>query len=195
MALLLAAIGNPGKSYQFNRHNIGFLALDAIAEKFSASPQKKFTHLYAKFNWQGQAVHCVWPQNYVNCSGQALKKFIDFFDIPLQNMLLIHDELDLPVGALKVKFAGGTAGHNGLKDIASHLGKDYWRLRIGIGHPGHPDRVSDYVLSNPPIKEMENIFIPLLGAITDKIELLIADNMLNAENSKNFMQEIASLSD
>ncbi len=193
MAFVIVGIGNPGSQYQFNRHNIGFLILDALVAKYQLHQQKKHQSLIAStdFNVTGQKNHLVWPQQYVNCSGAPVRKILEFHKLPPTQLLVIHDELDLPQGIVKLKFSGGTAGHNGLKDISQAIGKDYWRMRIGIGHPGNPDRVSNYVLSNFGKQEMTDIFIPLIDNISDNFHLLLTDDEITMQTNKQFLSRIS----
>jgi PTH1 family peptidyl-tRNA hydrolase len=147
---LLVGLGNPGDKYAGNRHNVGFMAVDRIADDnhFPAF-KSKFNGEYSEGRFGGQKVMLLKPMTYMNESGQSVGKVASFYKIPPEKIIVFYDELDLPPGKVKVKQAGGTGGHNGIKSIDAHLGdKNYWRVRLGIGHPGDKNRVSGYVLSD-----------------------------------------------
>jgi peptidyl-tRNA hydrolase, PTH1 family len=144
---LIAGLGNPGRDYAATRHNAGFVFLDRLADELKATlkAEPKFFAKAARVS--GQDLWLIAPQTFMNLSGQAVAALAHFYKIAPEQILVVYDELDLPPGVVKMKFGGGVAGHNGLKDIAAKLGThDFWRMRIGIGHPGHRDRVADYVL-------------------------------------------------
>ena len=146
---LIAGLGNPGSKYAGNRHNIGFMVADEIARqhRFSSWSQKFSAHL-CEGTVAGQKILLIKPQTYMNLSGQSVGEASSYFKIDPDHVLVLHDELDLLPAKVRVKQGGGHGGHNGLKDIDRHIGKDYWRARIGIGHPGDKDLVHDYVLSD-----------------------------------------------
>ncbi len=157
--LLLVGLGNPGQKYQNNRHNIGFMAVDSIADIHGFGPQKsKFSGIIR----EGQIdtdkgpkkTLILKPQTFMNESGRAVGKAAQFYKIPKDDIIVFHDELDLEPGKLRVKTGGGIAGHNGLRSIRQHMGPDFHRVRLGIGHPGHKDRVHGYVLSDFSKSEM-----------------------------------------
>lgn len=144
---LFVGLGNPGPQYAATRHNIGFMAVDRIAEDHNFAPfRSKFNGLLTEGTLRGSKVMLLKPQTFMNLSGQSVAETARFFKISLSDINVFHDELDLAPGKIKVKVGGGHAGHNGLRSIHSHLGPDYTRVRLGIGHPGHKDRVSPYVL-------------------------------------------------
>jgi PTH1 family peptidyl-tRNA hydrolase len=146
---LIVGLGNPGKEYERTRHNAGFRWVDAIAARKSAAwkRESKFSGWAARIDEGGHDFWLLKPATYMNESGRSVSALLRFYRIAPEEMLVVHDELDLPPGAVKLKRGGGTGGHNGLSDIAEALdSKDFWRLRIGIGHPGHKDLVADYVL-------------------------------------------------
>jgi PTH1 family peptidyl-tRNA hydrolase len=148
---LVVGLGNPGTKYEHNRHNIGFLAVDRIAGKLNASVwSKKFQGEIAEGRGakDGGRVYFLKPQTFMNLSGESVAAAARFYKIPAENIIVLHDELDLETGRLRVKQGGGSGGHNGIKSIDAHLGEQYWRVRIGIGHPGDRDMVSPYVLSD-----------------------------------------------
>jgi len=155
---LIAGLGNPGPSYVRQRHNAGFMALDAIAREHHASDwAAKYKSELAKAGVAGETCILAKPQTFMNLSGEAVQAIMTFHKIPPEQLMVIHDELDLPLGKLRLKQGGGHGGHNGLKSIDAAIGKNYWRLRIGIGHPrdnpAERREVHDYVLSNFPKEE------------------------------------------
>jgi len=157
---LIVGLGNPGREYETTRHNVGFWWVDdlARAKKLNFKSEPKFHGLTARGQVQGHEIMLLMPQTFMNHSGRAVGALVQFFKIEPAEMLVIHDELDLPPGVARLKMGGGHGGHNGLKDIIAHLGtKDFWRLRIGIGHPGDRAEVSNYVLGDPRREERELI--------------------------------------
>lgn len=147
---LLIGLGNPGDKYSGNRHNIGFMAIDEIACQYDAKPfKKKFQGLISEFDHDGEKVLLLKPLTYMNESGQSAQAVIKFYKVKPENVIVFYDELDLNPFKVKVKMAGGTGGHNGIKSLDAHLpNKNYMRVRMGIGHPGSKDRVTPYVLSD-----------------------------------------------
>lgn len=146
---LIAGLGNPGSDYANHRHNAGYWFIDELARALGASfsADKRFFSLTAKVHIGNRTVHLVKPSNYMNNSGQGVTAACRFYKIDPGKVLIVHDELDLPPGHIRVKRGGGHGGHNGLRDIVAKLGSsDFWRLRIGIGHPGHKSAVAGYVL-------------------------------------------------
>ena len=157
---LIVGLGNPGKEYERTRHNAGFRWVDAIAEGKRASWKRetKFAGWVTRVEEGGRDFWMLKPATYMNERGRSVSALMRFYRIEPAQMLVVHDELDLPPGAVKLKLGGGTGGHNGLTDIAAAIdSKDFWRLRIGIGHPGHKDLVSDYVLDKARKVEEEAI--------------------------------------
>lgn len=152
MIRLIAGLGNPGPEYEQTRHNAGFWWVDEAARQLGVSLQMERGHfgLLGRTNVRGQNLWLLEPQTYMNRSGQAVASVARFFKIAPEEILVVHDELDLPPGEAKLKKRGGHAGHNGLRDIHAQLGSpDYWRLRIGIGHPGNRNEVANWVLRKP----------------------------------------------
>ncbi len=147
--LLFVGLGNPGADYAANRHNIGFMAVDAIVRRHSFSPWRaKFHGEISEGTIGGEKVVALKPQTYMNDSGRSVAACATFYKIEPKDFVVFHDELDLDPGRLKVKIGGGHAGHNGLRSIQAHLGPDFRRIRLGIGHPGAKERVTGWVLGN-----------------------------------------------
>jgi PTH1 family peptidyl-tRNA hydrolase len=156
---LIVGLGNPGAEHAGDRHNAGFWLLDelAAAAAVSFSPESRFYGETCKAVIGGHDVRLLKPQTYMNKSGQSLQAMAQFYKIPLAQILVAHDELDLPPGVARLKRGGGHGGHNGLRDVMQRMGKDFLRLRIGIGHPGNKDRVVGYVLKAPSSSERQQI--------------------------------------
>ncbi|MEW6996379.1 aminoacyl-tRNA hydrolase [Colwelliaceae bacterium BS250] len=154
---LVVGLGNPGPEYTKTRHNAGVWFVEELARQYniSLSPDKKYSGLYGKGLIGSNVVHLLIPTTFMNRSGKAVAPLANFFRIPVDNILVAHDELDIDPGVCKIKKGGGHGGHNGLRDIISCMAnnKDFYRLRIGIGHPGHRDRVTGYVLGKAPASE------------------------------------------
>ena len=147
--LIFAGLGNPGAKYAGNRHNIGFMAIDAIADAHGFGPWRaKFQGEVSEGRFGGEKVLLLKPGTFMNLSGQAIGEALRFYKGTVEDVTVFHDELDLAPGKLKVKRGGGHAGHNGLRSTHQHIGPEYRRVRLGIGHPGHKDKVSPWVLGN-----------------------------------------------
>jgi peptidyl-tRNA hydrolase, PTH1 family len=147
--LLFVGLGNPGAKYARNRHNIGFMAIEAIAREHNFPPfRKRFQGVATEGAFGGVRAILLEPQTYMNESGRAVAEAARFHKIELKDIIVFHDELDLPPGKLRVKTGGGNAGHNGLRSITAHMGNDYRRVRLGIGHPGDKSLVHSYVLND-----------------------------------------------
>jgi PTH1 family peptidyl-tRNA hydrolase len=155
---LIVGLGNPGAEYADTRHNAGFRFLDAILERgTSLRAETRFSAACAKMRIVEREVWLLAPQTFMNRSGESVAKFANYYKIPVSEILVAHDDLDLPPGTVRFKVGGGDGGHNGLKDVTEKLGADYARLRIGIGHPGNAAQVSSYVLRRAPAAEQELI--------------------------------------
>ena len=162
---LWVGLGNPGAQYAMHRHNVGFMAVDAVAEIHGFGPvQKKFQGWLQEGRIGGEKILLLKPATFMNESGRAAGEALRFYKLGLDALTVFHDELDLAPFKVKVKQGGGTAGHNGLRSIDQHLGPDFRRVRIGIGHPGHKDRVTGYVLGNYAKQEIDPL-ADMLGAI------------------------------
>ncbi|MDR6114949.1 MULTISPECIES: aminoacyl-tRNA hydrolase [unclassified Sphingomonas] len=158
-------LGNPGPQYAMHRHNVGFMAMDAIAEVHDFGPVKKqFLGWTQEGRIGGQKILLLKPATFMNESGRSVGDALRFYKLGVDALTVFHDELDIAPFRVKVKTGGGTAGHNGLRSIDQHLGPDFRRVRLGIGHPGHKDRVTGYVLGNYAKAEIEPLS-DLLGAV------------------------------
>ena len=171
--LLLVGLGNPGPNSVNNRHNIGFKIIDAINSKFKLSKQKpKFKGLLTTGNIDSKKVYAIKPLTFMNNSGTAVKELIDYFKIDSKNVIVFHDDMDIDFGKVKTKVGGSSAGHNGIESIDKFIGKDYSRIRIGIGKPTENIEVGDYVLQN--FNEDEILSLEKISNnITDSISILI----------------------
>ena len=154
---LIVGLGNPGSKYEETRHNAGFLLLDDLARSYSASyaSEKKFQGDLARTNIGSCDVRLLKPTTFMNLSGESVRAVAGFYRIEANEILVAHDELDIPPGSVKLKQGGGHGGHNGLRDIINHVGRDFWRLRLGIGHPGDAKKVVSFVLQRAPKSETD----------------------------------------
>jgi PTH1 family peptidyl-tRNA hydrolase len=170
---LIVGLGNPGREYAFTRHNIGFMAVDALSKEYGTGGDKVLFKSIARTALiDDQNVLLQKPQTFMNISGEAVGACARFYKTALENVIVLHDEIDIPFGTVKVKKGGGAAGHNGLKSIDQLLGKDYWRVRLGIGHPGDKDMVSDHVLSEFS-KAEEKALEPLFKTLVENFPLML----------------------
>ena len=183
--LLLVGLGNPGDKYRKNRHNIGFMAVDEIIRRhdFSA-PRKRFQSTLCEGRIGRHKVLALKPRTFMNESGRAVGQAMQFYKLTAGDVIVLYDELDLAFGKVKVKTGGGAAGHNGIRSIASHIGPDFIRVRLGIGHPGDKARVTGHVLGDFARNE-ETALGALLGAVADRIGRL-ADG-----DAPRFMSDVA----
>ena len=174
MAHLIIGLGNPGTVYSGNRHNIGFMVVDHLVSDYGFSkPSLKFGGSVAEGLVDGGKVFAFKPLGYMNISGGSVGEIARFYKIPLKDIIVIHDDLDLPLGKIKVKRGGSSGGHNGLKSLDAHIGVDYLRVRLGIGHPGDKDLVSDYVLSDFNKGELP-LLADIIKAVSQHFSLLLA---------------------
>jgi peptidyl-tRNA hydrolase, PTH1 family len=172
---LVVGLGNPSARYARNRHNVGFLALDAIARRHGVPGfRSRFKGELAEGVIGGERRLLLKPQTFMNASGESVAETARFFKVLPSEIVVIHDEIDLRPGKLRVKCGGGTAGHNGLRSIDALLGPDFWRVRIGVGHPGIKELVQPYVLQNFPSEEVTLWVAPLLAAVAETIGLLLS---------------------
>ena len=169
---LIVGLGNPGSAYKNTRHNSGAWLITQLAEQCHAAlkMEKKFSGSTTRVLLDKEWVHLLRPATFMNCSGLSVANMMKFYRLPVSSLLVVHDELDFPAGVVRLKQGGGHGGHNGLKDIIAHLGRDssFYRLRIGIGHPGDAKRVADYVLKVPSCYEK----MQTAGAIEEAIRVL-----------------------
>ncbi len=182
---LWVGLGNPGAKYALHRHNVGFMAMDTIAEVHDFGPiQKKFSGWLQEGRIGGARVLLLKPATFMNESGVSVSEAMRFYKLGMDALTVFHDELDLPPFKVKVRMGGGLAGHNGLRSIDKHLGPDFRRVRIGIGHPGHKDRVTGHVLGNYAKAEMDDL-VDMLGAIAAEADWLAKGN------DARFMSDLA----
>jgi PTH1 family peptidyl-tRNA hydrolase len=153
---LVVGLGNPGREYEATRHNVGFWWVDRLAARLRAQmkQESRFHGQVGKLAEAGRECWLLKPTTFMNVSGRSVQALAQFYKIDTGDILVVHDEIDLLPGTMKLKKGGGVAGHNGLKDIAAHLGPDFWRLRIGVGHPGDRGQVANYVLNAPRKEEL-----------------------------------------
>ena len=184
--LLLVGLGNPGPKYEKNRHNIGFMAVDEIVRRHAfGSWRGRFQAVTSEGHFGGEKVLVMKPTTFMNESGRAVGEAARFFKLDAEDVVVLHDELDLAFGKIRIKQGGGHAGHNGLRSIDAHMGKNYARVRIGIGHPGDKDRVHGHVLSDFAKAEERDLSV-LIDAIADAAPMLADPEKHNA-----FMTKVA----
>jgi PTH1 family peptidyl-tRNA hydrolase len=178
---LIVGLGNPGEKYTKTRHNAGFWLLDRIASRFNLDfrHQSKFRGDVAELLYQDRKIFLLKPTTFMNLSGQSVVAAAKFYKIPLSNIMVIHDDLDLPVGGVKLKLGGGHGGHNGLRDLIALGSREFWRLRIGIDRPTHRDDVIDYVLKKPSKADRQAIDV-VLDHCMDAMELMLEGQMEKA---------------
>lgn len=185
---LIVGLGNPGDKYTDTRHNAGEWLIECLARRFNVSlnPESKFFGKTARILVNGKEVRLLVPTTFMNLSGKAVGALASFYRIKPEEILVIHDELDLPPGTAKLKQGGGHGGHNGLKDIVVQLGNNnnFYRLRIGIGHPGHRDLVAGYVLNKPSPADRDALE-KVLDEATDCVEMIFKDGIVKATNRLN----------
>ena len=185
--LLVAGLGNPGSQYAKNRHNAGFIVVDELHAQYKFGPWKaKFDGLLSEGTLGGRKTYLLKPQTYMNLSGDSIGPALRFFKLPLEALVVIHDEIDLAAGKLKVKTGGGDAGQNGLRSITASLGPDYRRVRLGIGHPGEKSQVTGHVLQNFSKNDVDWLK-PLVDAMVEAAPLLAKDD------DAGFMSKVALL--
>ena len=184
---LIAGLGNPGAKYERTRHNAGFWFVDGVAARFGVSLQsnKRFHGDVAEVSVAGQRVRLLKPTTFMNLSGQAVAALAGFYKIAPEQVLVVHDELDLDAGVVRLKRGGGEGGHNGLRDISPKLGsKNYLRLRVGVGHPGHASKVLGYVL-NPPRAEEQRAIEDGIERALGQLEAIVRGEEAAAMNELN----------
>jgi len=171
---LVVGLGNPGSRYAKNRHNIGFMAVEVIARRHRYPGfRSRFKGELGEGSIDGERVLLLKPQTFMNASGESVGEAARFYKLLPSEVFVIHDEIDLRPGKMRVKRGGGSAGDNGLRSIDALFGTDYWRVRIGVGHPGVKELVQPYVLQNLPGEELSGWVEPLLGAIAETMPFLV----------------------
>jgi len=175
--LLLVGLGNPNPNNSNNRHNVGFLVIDEINKKFKLSKQKpKFKGLLTTGNIDEKKVYAIKPLTFMNSSGVCIKELIDYFKIDVKNIFVFHDDMDIDLGKVKVKFGGASAGHNGIESIDKNIGKNYSRVRIGIGRPKNNSTGADHVLDNFSNEELDNVQ-SITKNIIESLSILISKDL------------------
>ena len=183
---LHVGLGNPGKQYELHRHNVGFMAIDSILEKYNIETGKeKFNGYHYIYSGAEQKIIFLKPQTYMNNSGRCVSAIMNFFSIESSSVIVWHDEIDLDKGKIKVKWGGGHGGHNGIRDIISHIGNDFWRIRIGIGRPTNNIPPSKWVLSSFHRNDFNEWLNELLSVMANEIEFL------HNSNSVEFMNKVS----
>ncbi len=173
---LWVGLGNPGTQYSMNRHNVGFMAIDALSESHNLSkPVKKFQGWVQEGRIGYQKILFLKPATFMNESGRSIRAAMDFYKLSAEDVSVFYDELDIAPFKIKIKMSGGAAGHNGIRSTIKHIGENFRRIRIGIGHPGHKDRVSGYVLGNYAKDEIDDL-ADMLGAIGAEATWLAENN-------------------
>lgn len=181
---LVVGLGNPGAEYAASRHNVGFMAADEIHRRYNFSPFKaKFDGLIAEGNIAGEKVYLLKPQTYMNLSGNSVVKAAHFYKILPQNVVVIHDDMDLPIGKIKAKIGGGSGGHNGIKSIDAAISPNYNRIRLGVGHPADKsgDNVANYVLSGFNKTDKQNVEHGI-DIVTDLLPIILTKNVAEFSN-------------
>ena len=193
--LLFVGLGNPGERYVANRHNIGFMAVQAIARRHGITPwRRKFQGVAVEGEIGGEKVLLLLPGTYMNESGRAVAEAVHFYKLTLNDIVVFHDELDLPPAILRVKTGGGNAGHNGLRSISAHVGNDYRRVRFGIGHPGNKNMVESYVLQDFAKDEKPWVKV-LCEAVADSAALLAKDEDATFQNKVHLAMDAKGFGD
>ena len=195
MIKLFVGLGNPGPEYEDTRHNAGFWWIDALARELKVTlvPERSYWGLMARTTIHGQHVWLLEPQTFMNLSGKSVGTLARFFKIQPEEILVVHDELDFEPGVVKLKLGGSHGGHNGLRDIDAHVGKEYRRVRIGIGHPGHKDLVLHWVLRDfePDERDTKTGWLPkVLNALAEESALLVEGG---AKADEKYMSRVANL--
>jgi peptidyl-tRNA hydrolase, PTH1 family len=193
--LLLAGLGNPGARYAGNRHNVGFMVLEAIAKRHGIGPwRRRFQGVACEGPIAGGRTLLLLPGTFMNESGRAVAEAAHFYKLAPGDVTVFHDEIDLPPGKVRVKVGGGIAGHNGLRSITEHIGNDYRRVRIGVGHPGNKDLVYAYVL-NDFAKSERDWLEALIGILADNVAMLVRGEDASFQNKVHLAMEAKGFGD
>ncbi len=178
---LVVGLGNPGSKYDETRHNAGFWFLDQLVSRYNGTfrSEKRFSGEFCKVQVSGRDVLLLRPSTFMNLSGQSIQAAASYYRVAPEEILVIHDELDLPPGTVRIKQGGGHGGHNGLRDTIAHIGKEFWRVRLGIGHPGHKDAVVSYVLKRAS-KDEQNLIDDTICACVCESENLFGNDLNKA---------------
>jgi peptidyl-tRNA hydrolase, PTH1 family len=183
---LFVGLGNPGPKYVLNRHNIGFMVADEIASSYGFSAfRARFQGLLAEGSIGGERTMLLKPTTFMNDSGRSVGQALRFHKLEPEKVVVFYDDIDLKPGKMRVKLGGGHGGHNGLRSLDAHIGKEYWRIRIGVGHPGEKDRVKNYVLDDFSKPERQGWVAKLLEAVADEAD------MLTKGGQNSFMSKVA----
>ncbi len=183
---LIVGLGNPGTEYAQTRHNAGFWFVEAIAQRFNISlkTESRFSGLTGRGLIDGHDVRLLLPTTFMNLTGRSVAPLVKFFQIAPANILIAHDDLDLPSGCIRLKTGGGHGGHNGLRDITPHIGNDFHRLRVGIGHPGHKDQVHGHVLGRAT-KNEQDLLDQALNEALSLTPMIVQGNIARAMSQLN----------
>jgi peptidyl-tRNA hydrolase, PTH1 family len=185
---IIVGLGNPGPEHLATRHNAGFWLVDALARKVGVRfrSHARFHGEIARIDFAGRELQLLKPQTYMNRSGLAIRAICDYLKVPAAELLVVHDELDLPPGVARLKLGGGAGGHNGLKDTITHIGPEFWRLRLGVGHPGDKSQVIDYVLRRASASD-EDAILDSIARSVDALDVFVqqsAEKAMHALHSQ-----------
>jgi PTH1 family peptidyl-tRNA hydrolase len=187
--LLLVGLGNPGPRYAGNRHNLGYIAVEAIARRHGlGAPRARFHGLIREGEIAGERLVVLKPETYMNDSGRAVGEAMRFYKLAPEQVVVFYDEIELVPGKVRVKRGGGSAGHNGIRSLDAHIGPDYWRVRLGVGHPGVPELVHQYVLHDFS-KDERPLFEKLIDAVAEAAPLLISA-LPAGKDANDFMNKV-----
>lgn len=180
---IIVGLGNPGPEHLLTRHNAGFWFVDALAREHGVQfrPHSRYQGDVCRVSAAGHDLVLLKPQTYMNRSGLSVRSLLDYVKAPVSELMVVHDELDLPPGMARIKLGGGHGGHNGLRDTIRHCGPDFWRLRLGIGHPGNKDQVIDYVLQRA-VPAQEEAIVASIGDALAALQVFLSDGAERAMN-------------
>jgi PTH1 family peptidyl-tRNA hydrolase len=189
---IVVGLGNPGPEHSLTRHNAGFWFVDALARSQGAQfrAHSRYQGEVCRVVVEGRELTLLKPQTYMNRCGLSIRALLDYVKAPVAELLVVHDELDLPPGVARLKFGGGHGGHNGLRDTITHCGADFWRLRLGIGHPGDRDEVIDYVLQRARPAD-EDAVVAAIGAALEALPVFVRDGSEKAMHALHTSKQAA----